>query len=101
MTDKLAEVREEIIKIEKTYNTMPGESQHAQYWEKHRGYVADKILNTPIPIEGGVCPECEGKKQYLAKWGTQASWGRCPKCKGTGKLDKTITVREAIERVIG
>ena len=49
------------------------------------GEQADQILalSGTTDIE---CPKCEGKKQHLAKWGTQASWYRCPGCNGTGVI---------------
>ena len=70
-------------------------------WQKileHHGVFdrEDELLNTPIPIEGG-CQEGEGTGLI----GGSGINDRCDDCKGTGKLDKTITAREAIERVIG
>ena len=93
MTDKLAEqlrlTPEEIVNL---VWKQAGEWNKAV--EKCFMVVAeaqlDKAFNTPIPIEGGVCPECGGWSHRVKK---------CPTCKGTGKLP--ITVREAIERVIG
>ena len=64
------------------------------------GYLqrADQILNTPITIEGGVCPECNG----VGWWRKEKSEvGYCSKCKGKGTLpDKTFTIKEAIERMM-
>ena len=61
--------------------------------------IEDELLNTPITIEGGVCPECLGAKMLWDSLSHSMDYP-CPTCKGTGKLDKTITIREAIERMM-
>lgn len=64
-----------------------------------------KAFNTPITIEGGVCPKCDGKKAIevgVLKGGVFSGGNiDCPICKGIGKLpDKTFTIKEAIERMM-
>ena len=58
--------------------------------------TADQILvlSGTTDIE---CPECGGRKQYLAKWGTQASWERCPSCEGTGLISSKWKVGVVLE----
>lgn len=105
MTDKLARIRAKTLLTPeekgKIRAKIPGTTNVIEFALE----VSDRTakaqqandFNTPIPIEGGVCPRCKG-----SGWG-QFNHNRnahCDDCKGTGKLDKTITVREAIERVV-
>ena len=71
----------------------PGYEFHDE--EMYLGF-ADQILalSGTTDIE---CPKCEGKKQYLAKWGTQASWERCPRCEGTGLISSKWKVSVTLE----
>lgn len=54
-----------------------------------------KALNTPITREVE-CPYCEGTGLI----GGAAINDRCDDCNRTGKLSKTFTIKEAIERMM-
>ena len=52
----------------------------------------DDILDIPITVDGGVCPNCVGNS-YLV-----SPPSNCPACNGTGKKSKTI--RNLIEEYL-
>ena len=74
---------------------------HAQVFHSHDdAFLTNQILNAPIPLKGGVCPECEGKGNKMCfDLFTLINYKPCPTCHGTGHLpDKTKTVLELIDK---
>ncbi len=62
-------------------------------------------FTTPITIERE-CPECKGQGEIFHRGVTDTlkAWGirsRCINCNGSGKVSKTFTIKEAIERMVG
>lgn len=110
MTEKLAEVREKLLLTDyklyfRGYNLHISDVIKKHIFEDIAKAQQDKDFNTPIPIEGGLCPKCLGMKRLSAAQGTRTdgSYGyidNCLTCKGTGKLDKTKTIKELIEEAI-
>jgi len=64
---------------------------------------ANKLLNTPVPVKGGVCPECKYYAKYnpnVVRRGVPYKH-ECPSCKGTGQIpDKKVTIREILEEAM-
>ena len=59
-----------------------------------QGNLKDSILSIEV-IDGGICPECSGTGKTILAVGYQGNdpymgESKCPNCKGTGTLDKTI-----------
>ena len=116
---ELAEVREKIARVSCDLVADTYSKDRDFTWEQigtnERNWfmaVADQILDHRFTKEGGVCPECfgTGTKQFrslLARLGRgdltvddiDKAEKNCPECKGTGKVDKTFTIKEAIERM--
>ena len=40
----MSELGEKIVRILRIHNVQPGESYHAEFWKRHRGFIADEIL---------------------------------------------------------
>jgi len=104
MDSELREVRETIAN-NLAYWHQVAKNESGQDTTERWLIRAAQILNTPITIAGGICPECKGNTT-ISIWEIYDSvYGHfvekpCPTCKGTGKPDKTFTVREAIERMM-